>query len=62
MLSRATKLDDLFLVRAPGPEFLLRGPPKNLQKQLLVFAKRVEACRKTATDLAKEFGLLAFLR
>ena len=62
MLSRATKLDDLLLLRAPEPEFLLRGPPKGLQQQFKVFDKRVVDCRKKATERAKELGFDRFLR
>ena len=62
MLSRATSLDDLLLLRAPEPEFLLRGPPKDLLKALQDFATRVEGCRKTAKTLANKLGLHRFLR
>jgi hypothetical protein len=61
MLSRATSLDDLLLLRAPGPEFLLRGPPKDLQQKLRIFASRVEACRERALGLAADLGLDKFL-
>ena len=37
MISRATKLDDLLLLRAPPESFLLRGPPEDLLRQLDVF-------------------------
>ena len=62
MLSRATTLDDLLLLRAPEPEFLLRGPPKGLQTALKFFAKRVERCRLDAAALAQELGLQRFLQ
>lgn len=62
MLSRATTLDDLLLLRAPGPAFLLQGPPKDLQKALKLFAKRVEQCRLDATALARDLGLQRFLQ
>ena len=62
MLSRATTLDDLLLLRAPKPEFLLHGPPADLRKQLQKFAVRVDRCRSTATKLAEELGLASFLR
>ena len=61
MLSRATKLDDLLLLRAPEAEFLLHGPPKGLQKELQVFDKRVADCRKKAAERAKELGFDRFL-
>ena len=61
MLSRATKLEDLLLLRAPDLEFFAQGPPKTLRQQLRKFAKRTEACRKQAEQLAKELGLESFL-
>ena len=66
MLSRATRLDDLLLVRAPDLQFFLKGPPKSLASQLQKFAKRTEKCRATAAELARELGdsnenLTAFL-
>ncbi len=42
MLSRATRLDDLLLVRAPEPSFFLKGSPQSLKKQLQGFARRTE--------------------
>ena len=38
MLSRATTLEDLLLVRAPPVEFLKSGPPKDLARHLSAFA------------------------
>ena len=62
MLSRATRLEDLLLLRAPDLEFFAKGPPKKLRKQLAKFAKRTEACRKEAMKIAMELGLASFLR
>ena len=62
MLSRATRLEDLLLVRAPPVEFLASGPPENLARQLRVFAARTERCREAASQLATELGLRRFLR
>ena len=62
MLSRATKLENILLVRAPEAEFLLQGPPKSLQQKLKTFNKRVTACRGKATKLAQDLGLAQFLR
>ncbi len=62
MLSRATKLDDLLLLRAPDLDFFAKGPPKTLRKQLAKFARRTEACRQRAEKIAMEIGLAAFLR
>ena len=62
MLSRATRLEDLLLVRAPPVEFLASGPPEDLARQLHAFASRTERCRDTAARLAAELGLRGFLR
>ena len=62
MLSRATRLEDLLLVRAPPVEFLKSGPPKDLARQLRVFAARTDRCREGASQLATELGLQRFLR
>jgi hypothetical protein len=62
MLSRATRLEDLLLLRAPDLEFFAKGPPKTLQKQLTKFARRTEACRQRAEKIAMELGLASFLR
>ncbi len=40
MLSRATTLKNLLLVRAPTAEFLLRGPPRDLVSRLDMFDHR----------------------
>ena len=61
MLSRATRLEDLLLMRAPPPSFLLQGPPASLRKQLQKFALRTEACRRRAEELAAELGFQEFL-
>ena len=62
MLSRATRLDDLLLLRAPDLKFFAKGPPKSLRTQLAKFASRTEACRKEAAKIARELGLAGFLR
>ena len=41
MLSRATSLDDILLVRPPEASFLLRGPPTNLRRRLELFRTRI---------------------
>ena len=61
MLSRATRLEDLLLFRAPPSSFLLQGPPASLRHQLTMFAARVEGCRVSAEHLAVTLGLEAFL-
>ena len=60
MLSRATKLDDLLLMRAPASDFLLRGPPRSLKDQLWKFARRTESNRRIAADIAQELGFTEF--
>jgi hypothetical protein len=62
MLSRATRSEDLLLLRSPGREFLLRGPPKDLAHALQLFAARTEQCRSAAVELAAELGFSGFLR
>ena len=43
ILSRATRLDDLLLLRAPGVDFFAKGLPKTLRTQLAKFASRTKA-------------------
>ena len=62
LLSRATRSEDLLLMRAPPVEFLLRGPPAGLHAQLKRFLARAGACRKTARALAAKLGFEEFLR
>ena len=61
MLSRATSSNNLILIRAPGEEFLTRGPPPDLAARLRTFNARTQACRETAERLARGLGLAAFL-
>ena len=61
MLSRATSLRDIILIRAPDKAFLLQGPPADLQKRLNMFRARVESCSRKAVVLAKELGFDKFL-
>ncbi len=60
MLSRATRLEDLLLVRAPDLDFFAKGPPISIRKALARFAKRSECCREGARIIARELGLDAF--
>ena len=53
MLSRATSLDDVLLLRAPEVDFLLRGPPADLRARLAVFGRRVKATRAKAEQLVR---------
>ena len=60
-LSRATRLTDLLLLRAPPVSFLLQGPPKDLQKRVKLFASRASLCRVAAQRLVGELGFQALL-
>ena len=62
MISRAIDSDDLLLLRAPPEDFLLRGPPRYLRRQLEIFEGRVADCRRRAELLAAGLGLAKFLR
>lgn len=62
MPSRATRLQDLLLLRPPDLDFFAKGPPKSLRKQLAKPARRTEACRMRAKEIASELGLAALLR
>ena len=61
MLSRATTIDNLLMVRDPGLDFLARGPPADLAEKLRKFSSRTATCRKEAEKLARELGLDRFL-
>ena len=60
MLSRATRLDDLLLLRAPELKFFPKGPPKTLGTQLAKFASRTETCRTESAKIQRNWVLLAF--
>ena len=62
MLSRASRLEDLLLMRAPDLSHFATGPPKTLRTQLAKFASRTNACRKQAEKIAEELGLAGFIR
>ena len=62
MLSRATRLEDLLLMRSPDLELFAGKPHKSLQKQLGKFARRSEECRRKAEQFAGELGFASFLR
>ena len=56
MLSRATQMQDMLLVRPPPAKVLFGGPPKELSAQLATLARRTAACRSDARRLAAELG------
>ena len=62
VLSRATSLDDVLLLRAPEADFLLRGPPADLRARLAVFGRRVKATHAKAEKIARAMGYGAYLR
>ena len=61
MMSRATRLDDLLLLRAPDVEFLKHGPPKVFRDRLAQFDRRVSRCKTKAEQLVEGLGLGRFL-
>ena len=61
MLSRVTRLEDLLLIRPPPADFLLRGPPKDSQKQMAKFAQRTASCRTDAAKLPQDLSFIWFL-
>ena len=60
MLSRATRLEDLLLMRAPDSDFLLHGPPPGLKNQLKKFARRTDENRRIAEALPADLGFTEF--
>jgi hypothetical protein len=61
MLSRATRIRDILLIRAPPFSFFRRGPPATLVDQLKHFNARTVKCRKTALQLVTELHFERFL-
>ena len=55
MYSRATRMEDMLLLRPPPREFLERGPPKVVREQLAAFDKKIQRTKIWAEELAKEF-------
>ena len=62
MLSRATSLRDIVLLRAPEASFLLQGPPAALRQRLEVFRQRVNRCHQEAEKMAGALGFQSLLR
>ena len=56
MFSRATKMEDMLLLRPPEREFLERGPPQGVREQLRNFSRKIERTSREAERLANEFG------
>ena len=61
MLSRATRLEDLLLLRQPDESLVMRGPPSDMLGQLQLFDSRVRDCRASLRALAVELGLDKFI-
>ena len=58
MLSRATCLEDLLLLRPPPRELLERGPPPHIRKALASFEARIADRIEAAAALAAEMGVV----
>ena len=55
MLSRATALDNVLLLRPPDADVLFRGPPADLRARLAVFDRRVRSTRVRAEKVGREW-------
>ena len=53
MLSRATKMEDLLLLRPPPKDFFERGPPPSIVKALQQFENKRVASEAAAEALAR---------
>ncbi len=58
MLSRATCMRNLLILRPPPREFLERGPPASLKEALHKFDQKAERSRQEAEQLAEAMGLV----
>ena len=57
MLSRATCMEDMLLLRPPPRELLQRGPPPHIQKALLAFEAKIADSVEAAAALAASMGI-----
>ena len=57
MLSRATQMSDMLLLRPPPREILERGPPAHVKEQLQRFQERIADTKLRAEELAIELGI-----
>ena len=57
MLSRATCMEDMLLLRPPPRELLERGPPPHVRKALEAFEAKIADSTAAAAALAAEMGL-----
>ena len=51
MLSRATRMEDILLVRPPPRDLLEKGPPADLREALATFEDRIADSERTAEEL-----------
>ena len=57
MLSRATCMENMLLLRPPPRELLEAGPPPSVKRALERFGERIAASVQAATELADGFGI-----
>ena len=58
MLSRATKMEHMLLIRPPSRELLERGPPAAVRSALEIFEMREQKSMAEAEVCAERFGIL----
>ena len=58
MLSRATKMEHMLLIRPPSRELLERGPPAAVSSALEIFEMREQQSMAEAKVCAERFGIL----
>ena len=56
MFSRATRMDDMFLLRPPPRDLLERGPPPSMSKRLAQFDRHIEETSFEAIKTAERLG------
>ena len=57
MLSRATRMEDMLLLRPPPRSLLERGPPESVRQALRRFKEAEKNTIEYATELAGHFGM-----
>jgi len=57
MFSRATRMEDMLLLRPPPRELLERGPPRHILKALCQFEQLETTSTEAAMALCREFGI-----
>ena len=56
MLSRATRMNDMLLLRPPPRDLLERGPPEAIAAALEMFERKIQQCTEHAERLAASLG------